>query len=58
MDLSTFPFDCQNLEIVLKPYKLEAEKVILRPRREESAIEFQDSHEWTVCVFFFCFIVG
>lgn len=48
MDLSTFPVDCQNLQICLKPYKLETEKVILRPRREESAIEQQDSHEWNV----------
>eukprot|EP01032_Pedospumella_encystans_P024128 gene24128-27298_t len=46
MDLATFPVDCQNLQICLKPYKLETEKLILRPRREESAIEQQDSHEW------------
>jgi hypothetical protein len=48
MDLATFPVDCQNLQICLKPYKLETEKVLLRPRREESAIEHQDSHEWMV----------
>jgi hypothetical protein len=48
MDLATFPVDCQNLQICLKPYKLETEKVLLRPRREESAIEHQDSHEWKV----------
>jgi hypothetical protein len=50
MDLATFPVDCQNLQICLKPYKLEVEKVRLRPRREESAIEHQDSHEWKVSV--------
>jgi len=50
MDLATFPVDCQNLQICLKPYKLETEKLILRPRREESAIEQQDSHEWNVSV--------
>lgn len=48
MDLATFPVDCQNLQICLKPYKLETEKLILRPRREESALEQQDSHEWNV----------
>ena len=48
MDLSSFPFDCQNLQICLKPYKLETEKLLLRPRRAESAIEEQDSHEWEV----------
>lgn len=50
MDLATFPVDCQNLQICLKPYKLETEKLVLRPRREESAIEQQDSHEWNVSI--------
>jgi len=31
MELHTFPFDCQNLQMVFKPYKLAIEDVVLVP---------------------------
>lgn len=49
MELHLFPFDCQNLLITLKPYKLEYEKVILVSKpEEECAMDNNVTQEWDV----------
>jgi hypothetical protein len=46
MGLKFFPFDAQNLQIILKPHKLEEQKVVLRYSSDESASDFHPVHEW------------
>lgn len=46
MDLSTFPFDAQNLQLCIKPHRLSIEKMILLPLREESTMDAHPEHEW------------
>mmetsp|Transcript_23398 Transcript_23398/g.22536 ORF Transcript_23398/g.22536 Transcript_23398/m.22536 type:complete len:803 (+) Transcript_23398:414-2822(+) len=49
MDLKLFPFDCQNLQICFKPYKLAIEDVIMVPSDlEECVMESRMSHEWDI----------
>lgn len=49
MDLRLFPFDCQNLQICFKPYKLAIEDVIMVPSDlEECVMESRMSHEWDI----------
>lgn len=47
MNLRLFPFDCQNLQLQLKPYKLPIEEVIFEQRPSaDSCIEHHVTHEW------------
>jgi hypothetical protein len=46
MGLTYFPFDAQNLQIILKPHKLDESKVILKYSSEESVSDFHPVHEW------------
>lgn len=49
MELHLFPFDCQNLLITLKPYKLPYEEVILISKpEEECAMDNNVTQEWDV----------
>jgi hypothetical protein len=49
MNLRLFPFDCQNLQLQLKPYKLPIEDVIFAQRPSaDSCIEHHVSHEWNL----------
>lgn len=48
MELKMFPFDCQNLQICFKPYRLAREECILRPKMDESAVDRHIMHEWAV----------
>lgn len=49
MELNLFPFDCQNLLISLKPYKLPYEEVILVSKPEdECAMDNNVTQEWEV----------
>jgi chromatin remodeling complex protein RSC6 len=49
MNLKSFPFDCQNLQICFKPYKLPIESVKLVPKpATESAMDHPVIHEWNV----------
>jgi hypothetical protein len=49
MNLHLFPFDCQNLQLQLKPYKLPIEDVIFIPRpSSDCCIEHHVSHEWNL----------
>eukprot|EP01035_Chromulina_nebulosa_P018839 gene18839-24624_t len=49
MDLKLFPFDCQNLQIQLKPYKMPLEDVVLEPKpASECCLEHHVTHEWTL----------
>jgi hypothetical protein len=47
MDLRYFPFDCQNLQIGLRTTRLEAEKVLLKPRFPNS-LHHHGVHEWII----------
>eukprot|EP01034_Spumella_vulgaris_P022719 gene22719-28875_t len=46
MGLKYFPFDAQNLQIILKPHKLDETNVILKYSPDESASDFHPVHEW------------
>jgi hypothetical protein len=49
MNLKSFPFDCQNLQICFKPYKLPIESVKIVPKpATESALDHPVIHEWNV----------
>lgn len=48
MELKMFPFDCQNLQICFKPYRLKRDECILRPKEDESAVDRHIMHEWAV----------
>jgi hypothetical protein len=48
MMLNTFPWDCQNLQIILQPYKLDYKKVILVSDPNESVMTDHNSFEWTI----------
>jgi hypothetical protein len=46
MGLKYFPFDAQNLQIILRPHKLDETKLVLSYNREDSASEYHPIHEW------------
>lgn len=47
MDLKFFPFDCQNLQVCIKPYKLPIEECILVARpAADCALDHHVAHEW------------
>lgn len=46
MSLKYFPFDAQNLQIILRPHKLDENKLILEYCAEESASDYHPVHEW------------
>ena len=48
MDLKLFPFDCQNLQICFKPYKLPKDELILVSKLKECAVDRTIMHEWNV----------
>lgn len=52
MELDMFPFDCQNLEVVLKPYKLAIQDVTLVPfSTDPCSMDNKVAEEWTVLGF-------
>ena len=48
MDLSYFPFDCQNLQVGLRTTRLEVEKVVLKARNDCCSLHHHGVHEWVV----------
>jgi len=47
-DMHDFPFDFQDLPIVLRPHKLDSSKVILMSKSGMSVLEHHGRHEWDV----------
>jgi len=46
MSLKYFPFDAQNLQIILRPHKLDEKKLVFEYNAEESASDYHPVHEW------------
>ncbi len=46
MDLRHFPFDAQNLKVILRPQRSTKDDVILKYLSEESAMDSLPEHEW------------
>lgn len=52
MELDLFPFDCHNLRIVLKPYKLPIEEAFLSPYSSDPcSMDYQITQEWNILGF-------
>lgn len=52
MELDLFPFDCHNLRIVLKPYKLPFEEAFLSPYSSDPcSMDYQITQEWNILGF-------
>lgn len=48
MDLSTFPFDCQNLQIGLRATRLDSSQVVISSRGDQCALHHHGVHEWII----------
>ena len=46
MDLKMFPFDAQNLQIVIKSHRIQIKDLVLIPNRYESVDDGHQQHEW------------
>lgn len=46
MDLTMFPFDVQNLSVIIKSHRLQIQDLVLLPNREDSSEESHRQHEW------------
>ena len=46
MHLEMFPFDAQNLQLILKSHRYPIEQLVLVPDREQSTIDYHPQHEW------------
>lgn len=52
MELNLFPFDCQNLQVILKPYKLPLEEAELTPLKDDPcSMDNKVTQEWNVLGF-------
>lgn len=49
LNLRSFPYDCQNLQICFKPYKMDCKKVLLEAKApDECAMDVPIMHEWKI----------